>query len=432
MKILSGDKTKLKYTPSPNTCKSFSDCRKIQVDTTKRGLVYFMISNVNKAGYASSGTAKINVVCGPKSATITPTNVAGSGSLLTLDALKPNYLVQSIAQDQRSPNKIMYLNRIAVFKSSSADCPIYKYELVSPGQGVRAYSSSRIFFSAADKKPQTFKLKVTASGGATFITPTITIQKTCASVKTSYSTVYNYYAKAGSKTQVVLPFMNIGAADGCGVKKMEVVNDKDHVFTYPAKNTRLPNCPGARCVYVEVDLSKAGSFSLYAKAMLNDGSSISAKKVTINVRCTSSSATLTRSTLKSVTVEVGSKYNYEFDAFKQTGVATCGWREPYRVAVTSKDKTSLKYPPTGASLSSCKSFADCRKVEVNTSKKTSITFTISSRTVAGPTVAGGVRINVVCGPKSAMITLKGTPVAGSILSLDPKTKNVLVQFIPQD
>jgi hypothetical protein len=97
--------------------------------------------------------------------------------------------------------------------------------------------------------------------------------------------------------------MNIGAKDGCGVNKLEVV-DGQGVFAL-TKNKRYSGCPGPLCQYVEVNLSKAGSFVLYAKASLNDKSSLSMKKVIFNIKCSSNSAILLRPTLKSVTVHVG-------------------------------------------------------------------------------------------------------------------------------
>jgi hypothetical protein len=111
-----------------------------------------------------------------------------------LDAAKPNYLIQSIAQDQRVTTKWTYLRYLALFKYSAPDCPIVRYELVNPSRGVRqAYvgASTRIYFSVADKTPQTFQIKVTAVGGATYTTPKITINKTCASIATSYTTTYS-------------------------------------------------------------------------------------------------------------------------------------------------------------------------------------------------------------------------------------------------
>jgi hypothetical protein len=278
--VIQGDKTKLKYPPtgtSSSTCKSFNDCRKIEIDTSRKNSLYFRVYNINLAGYATYGYARVTVTCGPKSSTITPTNAVGNGSPMTLDAAKPNYLIQSIAQDQRYTTKWTYLNRISQFKWSAPDCPIVRYELVNPSRGVRqAYVgvSTRIYFSVADKTPQTFQIKATAVGGAIYVTPKITINKTCASIKTTYTRAYNnYYAKTGGVAVIELPFMNIGAKDGCGVNKMEVVNGNG-VFAL-TKNKRYSGCPGVLCRFVEVSLSKAGSFTLYAKASLNDKSSLS-------------------------------------------------------------------------------------------------------------------------------------------------------------
>jgi hypothetical protein len=159
---LSGDKTKFKYPPtgtSLNSCKSFNDCRKVEIDTSRKNSLILRIANVNLAGYATHGDIRVTVTCGPKSSVITPTNAIYSRSPLTLDAAKPNYLIQSIAQDQRTTIKYTYLRYVSLFKYSAPDCPIIRYELVNPSRGVRqAYvgASTRVYFSVADKTPQTF------------------------------------------------------------------------------------------------------------------------------------------------------------------------------------------------------------------------------------------------------------------------------------
>ena len=182
---------------------------------------------------------------------------------------------------------------------------------------------TRVYFSVADKTPQTFQIKITTLGGGIFVTPKITINKTCASIKTSYTKVFNYYAKAGQATAIELPFMNIGAKDGCGVNKMEVVNGNG-VFSI-TKYKGFSGCPGALCRYAEVKLSKAGSFILYAKATLNDKSSLNMQKVVVNIKCSSSSAVLIKPTLKPVTIHIGQTYDYEFTPFKVTGIESCGF-----------------------------------------------------------------------------------------------------------
>jgi hypothetical protein len=96
-------------------------------------------------------------VCGPKSAQIKMLNSAVKGSILSMDAKKPNPLVQSIPQDQVKPSKTISLSHIASFVSDQKDCPIVKYELVNPSKGVIASKcvdkcvSPTLTFNAADK-----------------------------------------------------------------------------------------------------------------------------------------------------------------------------------------------------------------------------------------------------------------------------------------
>jgi hypothetical protein len=309
--VTSGDKTRITYPRkgvSISTCKSFKDCREISVDTSRRTSVGFRITGVLIAGSSSYGDVKINIVCGPKSTKISPVNVAVPGSLLTMDRTRPNFLIQSILQDSKSPIKRMPISRVVIFKSSHSDCRLEKWEIVNPSKGV-SQKGSELFFSAADKTPQTFQVRVTASGGASYLTPKITINKTCASISKSYTHSLTYHAKKGS-VAVQLPFLNLGDKHGCGIQKIDHVPSNKEVIVQKGNG-----CPGALCNSIAIDTGRPGTYSYYARATLNDKSTITTTKYSIRVICDKNVNRLSRGSMSSATVFIGSKYSYEFGAF---------------------------------------------------------------------------------------------------------------------
>lgn len=133
--------------------------------------------------------------------------------------------------------------------------------------------------------------------------------------------------------------------------------------------------------------------------------------------------------MSSPTVHIGSKYLYEFGAFKVTGSEVCGFKQPYLISVISGDKTKLKYPPTGTSVSTCKSFNDCRKIEIDTSRKNLLYFRVSNINLAGYATYGLARVTVTCGPKSSLITPTNVVGKDSPMTLDAEKPNYLIQSI---
>jgi hypothetical protein len=187
-------------------------------------------------------------------------------------------------------------------------------------------------------------------------------------------------------------------------------------------------------IKVNVDVRKVATQKFRAYAYLNDKTSIY-KDFTVNVKlmCDAKKTTIAKTTMTTaVTLQVGQPYTYQFGEFKVNAQPNCGWKQPYSVSVTSGDKTKITYPRKGLSISTCKSYKDCREISVDTSRRTSVGFRISGVTIAGSSSYGDVKINVVCGPKSTRITPVNIAVPGSLLTMDRTKPNFTVQSILQD
>ena len=130
----------------------------------------------------------------------------------------------------------MLLSLIAVFTVSAPSCPITKYELVEGNDLVKVAESScdiaaegcvsqTIELDVGTGALVTFKVKVSAKGGAEFTSETITIKKGCVSIKEAYTTEYPDFgaAKISTRPTIDLPFLALESADPCGVKTIELV-----------------------------------------------------------------------------------------------------------------------------------------------------------------------------------------------------------------
>ena len=89
------------------------------------------------------------------------------------------------------------------------------------------------------------------------MTPKITINKTCASISKSYTHSLTYHAKKG-QVAVSLPFLNVGAKDGCGIQKIDLVPSNKDVIT--PENGKA-GCPGVLCNSVHIDTGRPGTYT---------------------------------------------------------------------------------------------------------------------------------------------------------------------------
>ena len=248
--------------------------------------------------------------------------------------------------------------------------------------------------------------------------------------------------------------MNLGDADRCGIKKVELVDVANpDMVVHPAENLGVEGCPGVTCNFVEVKTAALGTFSFVARATQNDDTIKDTSEFSGATVCTANSATLTAPTLEAGTATVGSEFEYEFGAFTLTGSPICGFKDIYTVQQTSASYSSystfnstltpptymtspvvaagslITYPPAGTDPATCTGYDKCRKFSIDTSRAGVVQFTITANTQTGATVSASAQITIGCGPTSATIAPTHVIGNGSPLLMDSENPNYQMQWI---
>jgi hypothetical protein len=214
---------------------------------------------------------------------------------------------------------------------------------------------------------------VTAEGGASITSEKFTISKTCVSLKKDYKTAVGVAVTSKSVMQsIALPFLNIDSKDACGVKSIMVSKtlDKGNFIQYPAKNTKLPNCPGPKCNHIEVVSTKEGSFKYTAMAILNDGTRVITKEFNGQVGCSATAPKLTPPKYSNGVIYHLDDRPYEFKPFttSNSDFPACGFKEYTVTAYNKATRRSVKveYPPKDNKVA-CSSLTSCLQAKFDTS-----------------------------------------------------------------
>jgi hypothetical protein len=129
---------------------------------------------------------------------------------------------------------------------------------------------------------------------------------------------------------------------------------------------------------------------------------------TVTQSCESARIIVPKLKSTTITIPSGTIVRYKFPAFIYSGPSSCGWKEPYRVTVTSGDKSKIKYPGNNYKITQCSnsftsSYCVYIDIDTRTSSTWKVTFTSNIRSGKPSTASYSLNFVAKCGSTSTNI-----------------------------
>ena len=237
----------------------------------------------------------------------------------------------------------------------------------------------------------------------------------CVAIPTAAKSVYKVLTADGNANPFIdLQIMNIGATDGCGIKKIELIEleQSEEFVVHPATSAH-DRCPGDLCKFVEFKKDLKGQYKFRVKVtLINEEIVYAFYSGGLNTVDGVGTFSIPDNAFPTKDVFKGAVYDYEFLPFSYIGDELYGWKEPYKVTQIAPSCSSRNpcpkytYPPTGVNLETdCKSFKKCTKIKITTNFIGQIKLKIETTSLPGKKLSGEAIINVVCGSESTVLSI---------------------------